>query len=138
MQPVCVFIIIVLGFIALLLLLSDSNSKPVAGEYYPSGATALDSQTTLAGGRPAGPLPANPAKMFVPPRNPAFGAADRFMIRNAKHEEREKYVVDPNDPSPMGLGYGDAIDYSGTRPPPTSSLQSRNELDLGQDLVDWK
>ena len=80
------FIIIVLGFIALWLLLSDSNSKPVAGEYYTSGATALPPSTRYAD--MAGPLPANPSKMIVPPRNPAFGAYDRFMIRNAKNEDR--------------------------------------------------
>ena len=38
MQPICVFIIIVVGFIALWLLLSDSNSTPAAPEYYPTGA----------------------------------------------------------------------------------------------------
>lgn len=86
MQPVCVFIIIVLGFIALWLLASDSKSTPAAPEYYPSGATALPPSTRYAD--MAGPLPDNPSKMIVPPRNPAFGAYDRFMIRNAKNEER--------------------------------------------------
>ena len=35
MLPICVFIIIVVGFIALWLLLSDSNSNPAVLEYYP-------------------------------------------------------------------------------------------------------
>ena len=85
MQPVCVFIIIVLGFIALWLLASDSKSSPAAPEYYPSGATALPPSTRYAD--MAGPLPDNPSKMIVPPRNPAFGAYDRFMIRNAQGGE---------------------------------------------------
>ena len=85
MQPVCMFIIIVLGFIALWILLSDSNSMPVVPEYYPSGATALPPSTRYAD--MAGPLPDNPSKMIVPPRNPAFGAYDRFMIRNAQGRE---------------------------------------------------
>ncbi len=86
MQPVCVFIIIVLGCIALCLLASDSNSAQSIPEYYPSGATALPPSTRYAD--MAGPLPDNPSKMIVPPRNPAFGAYDRFMIRNAKNEDR--------------------------------------------------
>ena len=88
MQPVCVFIIIVLGFVALWLLLEDSNPMQTAPEYYPSGGTALPPSVRYAD--VAGPLPYNPSKMFVPPRNPAFGAYDRFMIRNAKNEERNE------------------------------------------------
>ena len=96
MQPVCVSIIIFLGFIGLWLLLSDSNSKAVAPEYYPSGATALPPSTRNAD--VAGPIPFNPAKMFVPPRNPAFGAYERFVLRQAKNEEpgRETYYQVPN------------------------------------------
>ena len=104
MQPVCVFIIIVLGFIALWLLAFDSDSTDVAGEYYTSGATALDATTTLAGGGIAGPIPHNPAKMFGPRRNPAFGAYDRFLKRNASKRENfdssnpaKTYSIDPGE-----------------------------------------
>ena len=96
MQPVCVFVIIVLGFIALYLLVSDSPSTPTAPEYYPSGGTATDPHHLYAA--MAGPLPANPSKMVVPPRNPAFGAYDRFMVRNAKNKapSRETFYQVPN------------------------------------------
>ena len=104
MQPVCVFIIIVLGFIALWLLAFDSDSTDVAGEYYTSGATALDATITLAGGGIAGPIPHNPAKMFGPRRNPAFGAYDRFLKRNASKRENfdssnpaKTYSIDPGE-----------------------------------------
>ncbi len=85
MQPVCVCIIIFLGFIALWLLLSDSKSTASFPESYSSGGTALPPSTRYAD--VAGPLPANPSKMIVPPRNPAFGAYDRFMIQQAQDRE---------------------------------------------------
>ncbi len=85
MQPVCVCIIIVLGFIALWLLLSDPNPTQTPPEYYPSGATALPPSVRYAD--VAGPIPANPSKMIVPPRNPAFGAYDDFLIQQAHDGE---------------------------------------------------
>ncbi len=96
MQPVCVFVIIVLGGFALYLLASASPSTGPVPESYPSGATALPPSTRYAD--VAGPLPANPSTMIVPPRNPAFGAYDRFMIRNAKNEapSREPFYQVPN------------------------------------------
>ena len=92
MKPVCVCIIIVLVLIAFCLISSDSNSIQATPEYYPSGATALPPSTRYAD--VAGPLPANPSKMIVPPRNPAFGAYDRFLIR--QEPARETYYQVPN------------------------------------------
>ena len=96
MQPVCVCIIIFLGFVTFWLLLSDPKSPSRSPESYSSGATALPPSTRYAD--VAGPLPANPSTMIVPPRNPAFGAYDRFMTRSAKNEEpsRESFYQVPN------------------------------------------
>ena len=85
------FIIIVLGFIALWLLLSDSNSLPAVPEDYPSGATALDSTTTLAGSGVAGPLPEDPSDMIYAPRTPMANA----RVPNGRQEENfvNQYTV---------------------------------------------
>ena len=69
MQPVCVFIIIVLGFTALWLLLDESNKASTPTEYYPSGGTALPPSVRMAA-RNAGPLPLHSSDLIYPPRNP--------------------------------------------------------------------
>jgi len=96
MQPVCVFIIIVLGFVALWLLLDESNPMPVSPEYYPSETTDLPPSTWPAD--VSEPNPHTPTKTFAPPRNPAFGAADRFMTQETKNKEsmKEDYYQVPN------------------------------------------
>ena len=57
MQPVCVFIIIVLGFVALWLITRNSINE----ENFPSGANTLDSTTRMGAGGIAGPIPWAPA-----------------------------------------------------------------------------
>ncbi len=53
----------------------------VAPEYYPSAGPSVRYADV------AGPIPANPSKMIVPPRNPAFGAYDDFLIQQAHDGE---------------------------------------------------
>ena len=67
MQPVCLCIIIVLGFTALWLILEGSNKRPINLEYYFSGGTATDPGTTMAGSGVAGPLPQYASDMIHPP-----------------------------------------------------------------------
>lgn len=76
MKPVCLCIIIVLGFTALWLILEGSNNRPSSPEYLTnfSGATALDSTTTLAGSGVAGPLPQDASDMIYAPLNPMANA----------------------------------------------------------------
>ena len=74
MQPVCLCIIIVLGFTALWLILEGSNKRPSSPEYYFSGGTALDSTTILAGSGVAGPLPQDASDEIYAPRNPMANA----------------------------------------------------------------
>ena len=73
MQPVCVFLIIVLGFFALWILLEGSNKASTPVEYYPSGGTALPPSVRMAA-RNAGPLPLHSSDLIYPPYNPVANA----------------------------------------------------------------
>ena len=85
MKPICLCIIIVLGFTALWLILEGSNNRPSSPEYWTnnSGGTALDSTTTLAGSGVAGPLPLDASDMIYAPRNPMANA----RVPNGRQEE---------------------------------------------------
>ena len=72
MQPVCLFIIIVLGVAALWIILEPDN-LPASPEYYFSGGTALPPSCREAA-RNAGPHPLHASDMFEPPRNPYANA----------------------------------------------------------------
>ncbi len=73
MQPVCLFLIIVLGFIALWLVLEGSNKMASNREYHFSGGTATDPHNLYAT-EGIGPRPQYAADIIYPPYNPYANA----------------------------------------------------------------